>query len=53
MFYFFIFRDTIKVYRHRQPGDRYLIALLDVVEETFQFELLVLTDPNVVESITF
>jgi len=47
------FRDAIKVYRHRQPGDRYLIALLDVVEETFQFEVMVLTNPDVVESITF
>jgi hypothetical protein len=43
------FRDAVKVYRHRQPGDRYLIALLDVMDATYHFELIVLTDPDTVE----
>lgn len=38
------FRDALTAYRHRQPGDRYLIALLDFSHEEFHFELLILTD---------
>jgi hypothetical protein len=46
------FRDAVLIYRHRQPGDRYLIALLDTVDETFHFELIILTSIDTVESIT-
>jgi hypothetical protein len=45
------FRDAVKAYRRSQPADRYLIALLDVVKEIFHFELIVLADPDTVESI--
>ncbi|MBN9382336.1 MAG: hypothetical protein J0H74_16325 [Chitinophagaceae bacterium] len=43
------FRNAIKTYRHCQPGDRYLIALLDVMDATYHFELLVLKDIKTVE----
>ena len=43
------FRAAVKVYRHRLPGDRYLIALLDFMDASFHFELIVLTDPDTVE----
>jgi hypothetical protein len=44
------FRDAVKVYRHRQPGDRYLIALWDIGQQAFHFELIVLSDLDTVES---
>lgn len=45
------FRKAVVAYRHRQPGDRYLIALYNPNTETFTFELIVLVTADEVQSV--
>lgn len=46
------FRKAVKAYRYRLAGDRYLIALLDLMDASFHFELIVLAEPDTVETLS-